>query len=337
MYMRVVMFLALSGALYALDVDELYRPTEADKAVERALEWLSRHQKPDGSWDSPAYRNATGICSLATLAFLANGHLPGKGPYGETVDKAVKFIVGAARPDGLVTTTTSHGPMYCHNITTIMLSEVLGETPDQRVAKVLETAIQVILKAQQVHKDAAHAGGWRYQPGSGDSDLSCTGWPLVALRAAQNAGLKIPKAPVDQAVAYVQRCHTSDGGFCYQPGGGANTQLTGTGTLSLQLAGLYDSDYVKRGAQYLLSHPPTWNSGFFFYGAYYCTNAMYQAKDKYWDFWKPRMETCLLQHQNPDGSWPVPGSEAGAGPVYGTAMAVLALSVEYQYLPIYQR
>jgi hypothetical protein len=46
----------------------------------------------------------------------------------------------------------------------------------------------------------------------------------------------------------------------------------------------------------------------------------------------------LLSKQQPDGSWdPKDGSEASFGPIYATSMSVLALAVEYQYLPIYQR
>jgi len=43
------------------------------------------------------------------------------------------------------------------------------------------------------------------------------------------------------------------------------------------------------------------------------------------------MSKVLLDHQAGNGSWQ--GNDAN----YGTAMAVLALAVEYRYLPIYQR
>ena len=61
---------------------------------------------------------------------------------------------------------------------------------------------------------------------------------------------------------------------------------------------------------------------------------------KHWEFYRPRLESLLLSLQQEDGSWPKPpsgGSELNAGPPYFTATAVLALSVKYHYLPIYQR
>ena len=46
----------------------------------------------------------------------------------------------------------------------------------------------------------------------------------------------------------------------------------------------------------------------------------------------------LLVSQNVDGSWSANfGSERNMGKNYCTSMAVLALAVEYQFLPIYQR
>ena len=67
---------------------------------------------------------------------------------------------------------------------------------------------------------------------------------------------------------------------------------------------------------------------------------MFQMGDKYWEYFRPRLEARLLVLQEDDGSWPMPpkgNAETRGGPVYGTAMSVLALSVKYHYLPIYQR
>jgi hypothetical protein len=67
---------------------------------------------------------------------------------------------------------------------------------------------------------------------------------------------------------------------------------------------------------------------------------MYQLGGAYWEKWQPISEGLLLEKQRPDGSWPAPPNETHeeqAGPVYSTAMAVLSLSVEFRYLPIYQR
>jgi len=67
---------------------------------------------------------------------------------------------------------------------------------------------------------------------------------------------------------------------------------------------------------------------------------MYQLGGAFWKAWKPISERALLDLQAPDGNWPPPPGtpqEAEAGPVYTTSLAILALSVEFRYLPIYQR
>ena len=54
---------------------------ESDETLARGLAWLARTQGPEGNWTS----NDLGLVSTAMLAFLADGHLPGRGRYGENV------------------------------------------------------------------------------------------------------------------------------------------------------------------------------------------------------------------------------------------------------------
>ena len=66
---------------------------------------------------------------------------------------------------------------------------------------------------------------------------------------------------------------------------------------------------------------------------YYCSQGMYQAGGKYWNRWNSTMTPTLIGMQQPDGSW----SNSGNRGIYQTAMALLALEVNYGLLPIYQR
>ena len=67
---------------------------------------------------------------------------------------------------------------------------------------------------QRWPKDRADdRGGWRYIDDGGtnseyDSDLSITGWQLMFLRSARNAGFNVPKQPIDDAVGYIRRCYS---------------------------------------------------------------------------------------------------------------------------------
>jgi hypothetical protein len=322
---------------------ELYAETPASRAVDRGLLFLESHQEPDGSWIS-GIGKSTGIVSLVTMAFMSRGHVPGRGKYGDTLNRAIVWVIQQSR-DGLILRDTSHGPMYCHGMSTLMLGEALGMVDEtekgfQTMAKVHQSAVNVILRAQAVSKEPSAQGGWRYNANSNDSDISVSGWMILALRAAQGIGSPVPKRSIDQAVAYIKRCAYPLGGFSYQPGGDPNLARTGTGVLALQLAGEFNSPEALRGGDYVRKNPLQWQGPFFFYTVYYCSQGMYQLGGAYWQEWRARAEEILLAHQNSDGSWPAPPNETHehqAGPAYTTSMAILALSVEFRYLPIYQR
>jgi hypothetical protein len=315
-----------------------------DATVHRALDFLKQAQQKDGAWASGGFGPATSVTSLAVMGFLAAGHVPGApGPYRESIERGIKYVLAHQQPNGLLVARTSHGPMYCHGISTLMLAEIAGMTADTelsaRAQMALARAVKLILAAQAVPKNDDHKGGWRYQPNSSDSDISVTGWQLMALRAAKSAGCEVPSSSIDRAVAYLKRCAVKQGGgFGYQPRGGPNNPRTGTGILALEICGEHLTPQAVAGAEYLLKHPPQWSTPYFFYEVYYCPIAMFQMGDKYFLPYNAKLVAILLEHQQADGSWlSNDGNDRTGGRNYCTAMAVLALTVEYRYLPIYQR
>ena len=315
---------------------------QVDRAITSALEYLAVEQQPSGAWRAPALGESTAMTSLAVMAYMAAGHVPGEGPYSVRMEKGIRWVLSKQEQSGLFGDQGTHGPLYSHGITTLMLSEVLGMTPveDSRpVRNALEKAVALILKAQNVRKPERDTGGWRYHATSQDSDLSVTGWQLLALRAAKNVGCDVPAENIDAAVGYVKRCSVEGRkGFAYQPPAGATAVRTGTGILALEICGEHLSPEAVGGADFLLSHPLRYEDGYFFYGAYYCSVGMFQIGGKHWEATRERMIELLLPHQREDGSWdPSNGGEQAAGRIYATSMAVLSLAVEYQYLPIYQR
>jgi len=315
-----------------------------DQAIDRGLAFLAKSQQPDGSFKSSAMQKNTAIASLSVMAFLAKGYTPGNGPYGTVIDKGIDFVLASQKPNGmLVGTSRSHGPMYSHTISTLMLSEVSGMVNPLRQKKidvVLPKAMKVILAAQKVKRRATiQQGGWRYQPHSVDSDISCSGWALMSLRSARNNGSHVPAEAIDQAVKFIINCRTKDGGFAYRPGGGPGLARTGTGLLCLELCGKHRDQVTIGAGEWILKHlPKGYGGGYFYYGLYYCSQGMFQLGGKYWQGWAEYMYRMMLKFQKPDGSWPQGGGvEARAGASYATAMAVLAMSVSYRQLPIYQR
>jgi Prenyltransferase and squalene oxidase repeat len=313
-----------------------------DAAIRRALAHLKVTQKSSGGWDS-GFGEATSITSLAVMAYLAAGHVPGApGPYRDTVERGVRYVLDHQNAGGMLVSNNRGGPMYCHGISTLMLAEVVGTIPDPalagRVQTALGRAILVIIKSQDFKKGPDHAGGWRYQPNSNDSDISVTGWQVMALRAAKSAGCAVDSARIDRAVAYLKRCSLKEGGFAYQPRQSPNNPRTGVGILALEICGSHHTLEALAGSKYLLKHPPSWGSPYFFYEAYYCSQAMFQIGEDAFRGYQRRLVSILLEHQQQDGSWlSGDGNDQSAGRNYCTAMGVLALAVEYGYLPIYQR
>jgi hypothetical protein len=318
-----------TGSLDREALEYLGNPrTEA--AMRRGLKFLSEDQNPDGSWGDPGRTADVGITGLCALAFMSAGHQPDRGLYGTPLRKATDYLVRHCQRTGFIfdPNATFNRPMYGHGFATLALAELYGMTRRADLREKLESAVGLILRTQN------EEGGWRYYPRIADADISVVICQIMALRAAANAGVKVPRETTDKAIAYVKRCaNNADGGFSYmptQPGSGLGR--TGAGVLSLIVMGQRDAPEVKRGLEFILTRPPGTRDVQVFYAYYYCTQATYQAGGKYWSFWYPKVSDLLLSTQNGDGSW-----NDGPGAPYATAMAVLALQVPATLLPIYQK
>lgn len=305
-------------------------------AVEKAIDYLVDKQRPDGGWHDNNAANA-----LPLLAMMGRGHVPGRGPYREALQRGKKFILANQQPNGLFASTRpSHGPMYEHALTTLAMSEMYGMDADPALEEGVRRAVNLIVAAQ------SPTGGWRYQPQPADADLSVTVMQIVALRAANNAEVPVPEATIQKAIAYVKSCAHTNGGFAYQPGNNPNLQMSAAGTLSLQLLGQFDDATVKKALDYMAPAEVKWQTGgtpYFYYFHYYAIQGHYQAGGKYWNDWHPKVRQLLLDKQNPDGSWDVPPGAAenegtvGPNKIYWTSMASLVLEIYMHFLPAYQR
>jgi hypothetical protein len=330
-------------ALHAQDAAPL--PEALDASVARATEYLAKQQNADGSFGAGEYKVA--VSGLSVMAFLACGHTPGTGRYGLVVRGGVDFLLAQSQPDGYYGKSHDKG-MYDQGIVTLALSEAYGVEPDegrrQRMHAEIAKAVKVILDAQAVAKPEPHAGGWRYKRDAPDSDLSLSGWNALALRAAQDAGIEVPKEAVQKAVGFVLRCYNpAEKGFSYQPGGAGQIGPTGIGLLGLYLlegtTAATRPDVgrpeVEGATKYLADHPVNDATPFQYYAMYYVTQAARQAGGDTWNAVFKTTSTRLLASQAKDGSWPKVGQEPGEA--YATSMAVLALTVPYGLLPVYQR
>ena len=311
---------------------------KVDPAVEQALGYLARVQREDGSFPE-SYGDSTGIPALAGMAFLSKGHLPTEGPHAETLNRCIDFVLENQKDGGVFEKgNAGEGPMYAHNISTLFLSEVSGMVDPDRQAKIsraLPRALRVILEAQAVDKDERHQGGWRYHPGSRDSDTSCSGWALMALRSAKLNGAAVPDRAIADAVAYLRRHQDEkEGSFGYTDQRNHARSLTGMGLLCLELCGRHGAPETFKAADHVMkTFRDLPGDQFEFYGNYYNAQGTFQIGGRYWNEYADWMYATYLKKQSDDGSW----SSREAGRIYGTTMMVLAFTVPYRQLPIYQR
>ncbi|MFO7897900.1 MAG: prenyltransferase/squalene oxidase repeat-containing protein [Planctomycetota bacterium] len=309
-----------------------------DESVDRALAWLANHQEEDGHF--PGGRGkTTAAVGLCGMAFLSKGHMPNAEPYGEVIDRCIDFILDRQRENGAFDKGAGRGGMYAHCISTLFLSEASGMVDagrQERIDKALPDALKLILGAQAIKKHPKHQGGWRYKPNSRDSDISVSGWALMALRSARLNGAPVPKKAIEDAGKYILRCrHKSSGGFAYTPGRGPGGARTGVALLCLELTGHHGKPVTRKAGDYLMHHLKGHKfirERHFWYGVYYCSQGMFQLGNEYWETFAEAMYQHMLKRQHEDGYW-----RHGGYLAYPTAMSVLALTVSYRQLPIYQR
>lgn len=318
---------------------------EVSAAVERGTAYLISRVNADGSIAN-GQRYPTASTSLSIMALTAVGHQPtDPTSEGKVLRDALRFILHKDRQteDGYFG-LSDNSRMYGHGITTLMLCEMIGmgidAAQDRLIRERAERAIDLILKAQAVKKRSAQfVGGWRYEPSSRDADLSITVWQVMALRAAKAAGIDVPAKAIDDAVEYLERSYkqtgASVGGFGYEPGQHPRYATTAAGLLAMQVCGRYDHKQVKGAARFLRDLGPQPQEQWFYYGSYYYAVGMDQTGKDHGDHAAQRIWDTLSRLQRSDGSWA--GRSHETDPVYATSLAVLALSVRYHYLPIYQR
>lgn len=327
--------------LFAMPETNQSLPPDLDSSISRGLAFLARQQNPDGSFDGGGPKVA--MTGLAALAFLSAGQTQDVGKYGLSVRDAIEYLLSQQAADGYL--GSGDRGMYTHAIATLALAEAYGVEPTlerrNRMRAALQKAAALILKAQSAPKsNPAFVGGWRYQPNAADSDLSLSGWNTLALRAAQDAGIAVPKESLDRAAQFVLHCyHEPEKAFGYQPGQPPQAGDSAIGSLCLYLLGMSDRDADKIAAatKFMVEHPVEEKSGFPYYSNYYVAQAAFQRGGETWSKAGRASLDRLIKQQEKDGGWPQSKNAQEPGRVYAAAMAVQTLAVPYRLLPVYQR
>ena len=303
------------------------------EACDRGLSYLAATQdKETGGWrQDVGYkynerydvvvedRPHVGVTSLALMAFLSGGHIPGRGRFGDVVARGTDYVLSCVDQDtGYISANETR--MYSHAFACLFLAEIYGMTHRADVQAKLQQAIDLTVKSQN--------------------------------RPAPRRGRPhAPKSTIDRAYDDIDRSAIKTGryrgAFKYQiDQGGARHSfaLTSAGLASLFNSGFYDDpmvapaiDWLKKNMR-IFGSQERYRTYFYWYGHYYCAQVMFIASDQdrsLWDeFYWPSISRELLDHQQSDGSWP---NSPGPGEGFGTAVAAIILQVPNPYLPIFQR
>jgi hypothetical protein len=299
------------------------------------------------------------LTGLALLCYLAHGETPQSEAYGETVQRALRYLLAeqdekTGRFCPFSKTVGSHDDIgvYGHAIATYALAEAYGLTRSPVLREPVEAAVRVILDGQQ------NGGGWdhRYQHEKW-SDLSVGGWQIQALKAAQTARVQVDgiDPALEKSVAFVRGMHAGEGRFYYRLGNktpnGDLDYMTGVAVLCMQLAGAADAEEVKAGLGYLRDvECSEWEEGWektarnksfnIAYEWYYTTQAVFQKGGSRWSRWNNRFAPMLIGAQHPSGAWKPPaesGSEVSKDIIYTTSFCTLSLEVYYRILPSFKQ
>jgi hypothetical protein len=325
---------------------------KVDEALAKGTQYLLSIQDPVSGGIHNKMRHETAMTSLSLLALASCGHQPSDPtPEGVAMKKALGFVLRPEAQDKEGYFGQADGSrMYGHGITTLMLAEMLGmgadAAQDDLIREKTRRALDLILRAQKVSKSDNNKGGWRYAPDSGDSDMSVTVWQTMALRAAKNAGMDIPRGAIDDAVSYIRRLYQPDterkgsvklGGFGYQTKG-REMSTTAEGMLAMQVCGQYDAEEVIGSSDRLLKEGFKQGERWFYYTTYYYAQGMYQRGGKHAEEGRRLVASLILPLQSREGWWEgINGEERQGGRVYATTLSMLSLAVKNHFLPIYQR
>lgn len=333
---------------------------ESEKAVEDGIDWIARHQRPDGGWsldtramcagtscpdEGPGMFSDTAATGLALLPILGAGHKHTlKGKYQKTLEHGLFWLIKQQKPSGeLFTGGGKHTLYYSHAIATMALCEAYGLTKDKRLRDPAQKAIFYINRSQNKVD-----GGWRYVFGE-PSDTSVFGWQLFAMRSAHLAGLETNRTVLKRARDYLDRVAASVGGstYSYMVGRRMSYSMTAEGLVCRQLMGWSREHPAMLAGTSLIADHLMGSEERNIYYWYYATQLLHNMKNKDWERWNVRVRDGLVSMQTPAGkncdagSWDPSFPQEDlwgtmGGRLYTTSLSLLTLEVYYRYLPLYR-
>jgi hypothetical protein len=309
---------------------------EVARMSAKAITFLVENQQANGAWSDTRYPDSVGVTALCCLALMAEGTLPREGPHGKALDRGLEFLLTSFHDEGVCASSKveGYGPMYGHALTMLALLEACGNMPwrtdvDDKIAK----GIQTILRYQRLD------GGWRYDlTRTGSSDISVTTTVLWVLGQARRYGYTVPRATVERAVTFVEKCGSPDGRFAYRLRGVARIQPhSGVGVAALYGAGRVEHPLLPAARALIAREYQRYsvddlaNRRYLMFGSFFAALTMYSSGYDTWEAWYRKMVAVIEKLQQKGGEV----RDLSKNRVYTTALAAIILEAPNGYLSIF--
>jgi hypothetical protein len=319
-------------------------------AVGLGLRWLAAQQHRSGLWslqgpypDGSGSENIDAATAMALLAFQGAGYTPSgdpSHPFTPVVRRGWNALLKRMTADGrFFDNVPRTHQIYTQAQCTIALCELYAMTGDDQYYDPAQKAVDYLVRVQSPQ------GGWRYNPDpvNGESDMSVTGWVVMALQSARMAGIEVPSPVFDRISQFLNSVgRDDDSRYAYQTQAGATLTLTAEGLLCRQYLGwAHDDPRLDMGVAYLVKNLPSWSKRNVYYW-YYATQVLHHMEGDAWRQWNLVMRKMLPENQETRGrergSWDPKGDRWGdaGGRLYVTCLSLYTLEVYYRHLPLYQ-
>ncbi len=326
-------------------------PRDVREMYDAGIRFLLKTQDASGGWkDGQA---GPGVTGMAVMVLLASGEDPNHGPYREPIRKALRsMILSQDANTGFLGGGQGHDSMYQHGFGMLALAEAYGAVDDRTLwtesggggtkGRSIGQALELAARCAATSGKNNPQGAWRYSPEARDADTSVTGAVLMGLLAARNAGIEVPDETIDRAVRYVASMTAANGqvGYSGSPGGGSDA-VTSIGVLVTAIARQKGLPHYTKSLAYLKGRsrdPQGAMEGYPTYTRYYRAQALFQGDVEAWERWNVGLVKELKAMQSKDGSFSgFAGRGGGFGGTVDTSLALLALAVNYKFLPVYER
>jgi squalene cyclase len=335
---------------------------EQRKAVQKGLEWLVKNQSKDGHWEAFGSQYPVTMTAVSGMAMLMEGSTIREGKYKDNIRRAADWLMARSMPNGMIGNPNIPGESgrytYGHGYAMMFLACIYGEEEEGPRRTKLE---DILTRAAKFSRDMQTSrGGWGYVSAKEGGDFdegSTTVSQVQGLRAVRNAGIPVPPDAIKDAINYLKKATSPQGGIIYSlaqggGGGGGSPALTSAGIACGFSTGDYNSELVKKWFTFctpmLKQTIGVQRMGHDEYTYYYLSQAVYmlgedgwaklfpgtkEADQIKWSDYRQRTFDSLISTQQADGSWP--GQHAG--PVFSTSIYLSIMQLDNAVLPLYQR